>query len=147
MYPQRLGVLTERGLTMTLKRTTSPTKKLAQLKEKMSTLRQEEEKIRQSLSQELSQCLINAQALEIDFDTLIGGILEVVTQANSNKPSPEQSRKTEAWQKSGQKFRQYQSRLNRSKEAQKGEQQAPHPKKRNPHSASSQTFPQPEEAA
>ena len=110
---------------MTTRSTTSPTKKLVQLKEKMSILRQEEEKIRQILTQESSQCLINAQALEIDFDTLVGGMLEVVTQAqaNRNKTCPEQSRRTEVWQKSGQKFRQYQSRISRSKEGQKGEQQ------------------------
>ena len=107
----------------------------------MSVLRQEEEKIRQNLAQELSQCLINAQALEIDFDTLIGGMLEVITQAQAN------SNKIGVWQKSGQKFRQYQSRINRSKEAQKEEQQEQRQKRQNPHSIPSQTFPQPEEAA
>ncbi len=83
------------------------TTKLIQLKEKMATLRQEEEKICQTLAQDLAQCLINAQALEIDFDTLIGGILEVVNQAqaNGNNPTPEQSQKLEVWKKSGQKFR------------------------------------------
>src|SRR4051812_46935576 len=124
-------MLTERGLKMTTRPTTSPTKKLAQLKEKMSALRQEEEKICQNLAQELSQCLINAQALEIDFDVFVGGMLEVITQAQAN------SNKIGAWQKSGQKFRQYQSRINKSKEGQK----------RDPHSAPSQTVPQSEKVA
>ena len=78
----------------------------------MSALRQEEEKIRSNLSQGVSQFLVDAGALEIDFDILVGGVLDVIAEAKANLNSPnqseracpERSRKVERWQKAGQMF-------------------------------------------
>ncbi len=78
----------------------------------MSALRQEEEKIRNNLSQGVSQFLVDAGALEIDFDILVGGVLDVIAEAKANLNSPnqsekecsEQNRKVERWQKAGQMF-------------------------------------------
>lgn len=106
------GITHRRRQKMATNTTTKHTTKvfahrLAQLKEKMAALRQEEERICQSLAHDLAQCLIHAQALEMDFDTLIGGVLEVVNQAQANltKACPVQSQRLEAWKKSGEKFR------------------------------------------
>lgn len=95
---------------MTAKTINSPTKKLASLREKIAALQQEEAKICSDLSHELSQHLVNAQALDIDFNVLMGGLLDVISQSKTDAV------KVEMWQKSGQKFLQEQSRREQEKE-------------------------------
>lgn len=121
---------------MSTKRTTNSTKKLAQLKEKMKTLQQEEEEIYQNLSQELSQCLFDFRAFDIDFDTLIGGIFEVVTEAQLDP------KKARAWKKSGQSFRQLSRRRGQEKKQEEKSQ-----RDHNPQHPSSPDLPQPEKVA
>lgn len=100
---------------MPIQRTPNPSKKellhrLTNIREKLSSLRQEEDKINQKLSheyaQDLSKYLLDANAIEIDFNILLGGMLEIVSLAkgNSNRATPELSRRTEVWQKSGMMF-------------------------------------------
>lgn len=115
--PQIMRVFNQGSLSMAAKRSANPTQKdllhrLTNIREKLSSLRQEEDKISHKLShefaQELSKYLISANAIEIDFNVLLGGMLEVITQAHKDiqKSCPELSRRVEAWQKSGQMFRQ-----------------------------------------
>lgn len=102
--------------------------RLAQLREKMSELRQEEEKICHSLGQELSQCLIDAGALDVEFDVIVGGMVEVIAEAKAEaaavcpegendargqahlertqRTCPERSRRIEGWRKAGLTFQQ-----------------------------------------
>jgi len=107
--------VTRRSFTMPSKHTISPTKRLAQLKERMAVLQQEQERTCRNLAQELSECLITAGSLEVDFDTLIGGILDVIAEARTN------SSKAEGWKKSGGMFRQ-QWRQNRDQLSGSGNQ-------------------------
>jgi hypothetical protein len=76
--------------------------RLTSIRNKLSTLRQEEDKINQKLSHEYAQSLckylMDAKATEIDFNVLLGGMLEVIELAKAN------SNRREAWQKSGLKF-------------------------------------------
>ena len=95
---------------MTTRNTTSPTKRLTDIRQKMMALRQEESKIQHDLSGELSKILVDVQALEIDFDVLIGGILEVIAQSKIDTD------KTETWRESGQKFLKSRSRRGQEKE-------------------------------
>lgn len=92
---------------MPTQRTQNPSKKdllnrLTHIREKLSSLRQEEDKINQKLSHEyaqsLSKCLMDTNAIEIDFNVLLGGILEVISVAKAN------TNRREVWEKSGQKF-------------------------------------------
>ena len=103
---------------MTSKQTASPTSKmmayrLGQLRQKMATLQQEQDKIRQTLGQGLLQCLNDVEAFEGNFDALVGGILEVVTEIKNDdgkvcpERNPERSRRVEAWKKSGLMFQQH----------------------------------------
>lgn len=73
-------------------------------------LRQEESKIQHDLSGELSKILVDVQALEIDFDVLIGGVLEVISQSKTDAD------KSETWRESGQKFLKSRNRRGQEKE-------------------------------
>jgi hypothetical protein len=68
-----------------------------------------ESKIQHDLSGELSKILVDVQALEVDFDVLIGGVLEVIVQSKIDTD------KTETWRESGQKFLKSRSRREREK--------------------------------
>jgi len=114
---------------MTSKQTASPTSKmmayrLGQLRQKMATLQQEQNKIRQTLGQGLLQCLIDAEAFEGDFDALVGGILEVVTEIKNDdgkvgpERSSERSQRVEAWKKSGLMFQQHRNQKERERGSQ-----------------------------
>ncbi|MCE3230504.1 MAG: hypothetical protein K0R52_432 [Alphaproteobacteria bacterium] len=101
--------------------------RLTQVTEKMTALQREQDEICQDLSQnisrELTQCLVDAKALDIEFNILMGGILEVVSQAKAD------TSKAEAWRKSGQTFHERRNRIDRSKRAENGqfrELQKPH---------------------
>src|SRR4051794_17905537 len=110
---------------MISKQTANPTSKmmvyrLGQLRQKVATLQQEQDKIRQTLGQGLLQCLIDAEAFEGDFDALVGGILEVVTEIKNDdgKVYPERSRRVEAWKKSGLMFQQHRNQKERERGSQ-----------------------------
>ncbi len=62
--------------------------RLAQIKGKMATLQQEQDKIRQNFCQGLSQYLIEAEAFEVDFDILIGGVIEVIANLKAEVVKP-----------------------------------------------------------
>ena len=113
---------------MTSKQTTNPTSKmmayrLGQLRQKMATLRQEQDNIRQTLGQGLLQCLVDAEAFEVDFDALVGGILEAIVEIKNDdgKDYPERRRRVEAWKKSGSTFQYHRNQ----KERERGYQPAP----------------------
>jgi hypothetical protein len=99
---------------MVSKHAANPTNKmmayrLSQIKAKMAALQQEQGKIRHDWGQGLSQYLIEAEAFEVDFDTLVGGILEVIAEAKSN------TSRAEGWRKSGLIFQQNQNLKEREK--------------------------------
>lgn len=73
-------------------------KMLESLKEKRKEIQEKEDKIKAELLKDLSTYLIKAEALNVDFDILIGGILDVIEKANQGDAI------TEAWKTSGQKF-------------------------------------------
>ena len=74
-------------------------KQLEALKEKRKTLQEKEDKIKSELLARLSTCLVDANALEVDFDILMGGILDIIKKAQQG------DKITEAWKVSGEKFR------------------------------------------
>ena len=84
-------------------------KKLESLKEKKKTLQEKEDKIKSDIISELSTSLIDANALEVDYDILMGGILDVIEKAK------QRDKITEAWKLSGEKFRQSQKKRNTQK--------------------------------
>ncbi len=99
---------------MASKHAASPTNKmmayrLAQIKGKMATLQQEQDKIRQNFCQGLSQYLIEAEAFEVDFDILVGGIIEVIADAKAN------TNRAEGWKKSGLAFQHNRNRKERER--------------------------------
>ncbi|MBM3468952.1 MAG: hypothetical protein FJX71_05935 [Alphaproteobacteria bacterium] len=77
-----------------------------------------------------------SRALDIDFDTFIGGIFEVVTEAQLDP------KKAKAWKKSGQSFRQY-----RRRRKQKREREGKYQREQNPQHLSSPDVSQPEKVA
>ena len=79
---------------------TAHIKELEAIKEKKKTLQEKENKIKSEIMSELSTSLIDANALEVDYDVLIGGILDVIEKANRG------DKITEAWKLAGEKFRQ-----------------------------------------
>jgi hypothetical protein len=75
-------------------------KKLEALKEKGKDLQSKIERIKSDILADLSVCLVDANALDIDFDILIGGMLEVVEKTQQG------DKIAEVWKSSGEKFRQ-----------------------------------------
>jgi hypothetical protein len=92
-----------------LKMPTANIKKLEALKEQKKILQEKEDKIKSEIISELSTFLIDAQAIDINFDILMGGILDVIEKANQG------DKITEAWKLSGEKFRQGQKKRNTQK--------------------------------
>ena len=88
------------------------TKKLDSIKEKISALREEEQKIQDSIVEEFKKFLVTSRAIEIDFDVIVGGLLEVIQKSKSNDKS------VEVWKQSGVTFRKKMSR-NRPQSTQK----------------------------
>lgn len=84
-------------------------KQLGALKEKRRVLQEKEDKIKAEILTDLSTCLIDANALEVDFDILIGGILDVIKKAQQG------DKVTEAWKLSGEKFRQRKKKSSKSR--------------------------------
>lgn len=84
-------------------------KKLEALKEQKKTLQEKEDRIKSEIISELSTSLINANALEVDYDILMGGILGIIEKAEQG------DKITEAWKLSGEKFRQGQKKRNTQK--------------------------------
>lgn len=90
-----MGAFSE-GLNMP----TAHIKKLEALKQQKKTLQEKEDKIKSQIISDLSISLMNANALEIDVDILMGGILDVIEKAKQG------DKITEEWKLSGEKFRQ-----------------------------------------
>ena len=88
---------------------TAHIKKLAALKEQKKTLQEKEDKIKSEIIAELSTSLIDINALKVDYDILMGGILDIIEKADQG------DKITEAWKVSGEKFRQGQKKRNTQK--------------------------------
>jgi len=73
-------------------------KQLEAIKEKQKTLQEKEYKIKDKIIQDLSNYLIDANAIDVDIDVLMGGMLDIIEKAKSG------DKITEAWKLSGQKF-------------------------------------------
>ena len=74
--------------------------KMNSIEKKINLLNAEKTKIEQQLSLELFQVLKKTDAVHIDFDMLIGGLLFVIKSIQSN------SAENEVWQLAGKKFHQ-----------------------------------------
>lgn len=74
--------------------------KMNSIEKKINLLNAEKTKIEQQLSLELFQVLKKTDAVHIDFDMLIGGLLFVIKSIQSN------SAENEVWQQAGKKFHQ-----------------------------------------
>ena len=79
------------------------------IKTKQKALQEKEDKIKSEIISELSESLIDANALEVDFDVLMGGILNIIEKVKQG------DKITEAWKLSGEKFRQGQKKRNTQK--------------------------------
>lgn len=77
--------------------------KMQALERKINQLKTEQDKIEQVIANYFIEVLRINNAFYLDFNTLIGGLLEVIEVINSN------SERKEVWRNLGQKF--YQSRL------------------------------------
>ncbi|MGV8948898.1 MAG: hypothetical protein ACOH2E_06000 [Candidatus Paracaedibacter sp.] len=84
-------------------------KNLEAIRQQKKTLQEKENKIISEAIKELSTGLINAHALDINYDILMGGILEVIEKAKR------EDKITEAWKLSGEKFRKDQKKRNGKK--------------------------------
>lgn len=88
---------------------TAHIKKLEILKQQKKTLQEKEDKIKSEIIAELSTSLVDANALEVDYDILMGGILDIIEKENQG------DKITEAWKLSGEKFRQGQKKWSTQK--------------------------------
>ena len=88
---------------------TAHIKKLEVLKQQKKTLQEKEDKIKSEVMSELSTSLIDTNALEVDYDILMGGILDVIEKAKR------EDKITGAWKLAGEKFRQGQKKRNTQK--------------------------------
>ena len=88
---------------------TAHIKQLETIQGKRKALQEKEEKIKSEIVNDLSKSLIDANALDVDFDILIGGILDIIEKSKQN------DKITEAWKLSGEKFRQSQKKRNAQK--------------------------------
>lgn len=79
-------------------------KKLEALKEEKKALQEKEDKIKAEALTDLSTYLLDANALDIRFDILMGGMLYVIDKTNQG------DKITEEWKLSGQKFCQQQKK-------------------------------------
>lgn len=68
------------------------------LQEKINQLKIEQDKVEQLLVSHLVQVLKINNAFQLDFDALVGGLLEVIDVIKSN------TERKETWQNSGHKF-------------------------------------------
>jgi len=88
---------------------TAHIKQLEAIQGKRKALQEKEEKIKSIIRDDLSKSLIDLNALDVDFDILIGGILDIIEKSKQN------DKITEAWKLSGEKFRQGQKKKNSQK--------------------------------
>ena len=88
---------------------TAHIKELAAIREQQKTLQEKENKIISEAIAELSTSLIDAHALDINYDILIGGVLEVIEKTKQG------DKITEAWKVSGERFRKEQKKRNGKK--------------------------------
>lgn len=88
---------------------TTHIKQLEAIQEKRKALQEKENKIKSEILNDLSKSLIDVNALDVDFDILIGGILDIIEKSKQN------DKITEAWKLSGEKFRQGQKKRDAQK--------------------------------
>ena len=88
---------------------TTAYKRLKEIQEKRKSYQDKEEKIKSEIANDLSKSLIDVNAIDVDLDILIGGILDVIEKSKQN------DKITEAWKLSGEKFRQGQKKRNTQK--------------------------------
>jgi hypothetical protein len=88
---------------------TAHIKKLEAIREQKKTLQEEENKVISEAIKELSKSLIDANALDVENDMLMGGVLEVIEKIKLG------DKITEAWKISGEKFRKDQKKRNGKK--------------------------------
>jgi hypothetical protein len=88
---------------------TTAQKRLKEIQEKRKAFQKEEDKIKSDIANGLSKFLIDANAIDVDIDVLMGGILDVVEKSKQN------DKITEVWKLSGEKFRQGQKKRNTQK--------------------------------
>lgn len=76
-------------------------KKLESLKEKRKAIQDQEDEIRQQLTLDFANFLIDADAFDhVEFDIIVGGLLDILEKAKRG------DKNTEVWKLAGQKFRQ-----------------------------------------
>lgn len=73
-------------------------RQLEAIKAKQKTLQEKEDKIKSQIIEDLSTYLIDANAIDVDIDVLMGGMLDVIEKTKAG------DKITEAWKLSGQKF-------------------------------------------
>ena len=73
--------------------------KIKGIQQKIEDLKAEQLKIEQVVSLEILNALKKQDAFGLDFDALIGGLLDVIEQVKLNNSN------TEGWRQAGQKFR------------------------------------------
>ena len=88
---------------------TTAHKRLKEIQEKRKAFQEEEDKIKSEIANNLSKSLIDTNAIDVDSDILIGGILDIIEKSKQN------DKITEAWKLSGEKFRQSQKKRNTQK--------------------------------
>lgn len=88
---------------------TTAHKRLKEIQEKRKSFQEEEDKIKSQIANDLSKSLIDTNAIDVDSDILIGGILDIIDK------SKQKDKITEAWKLSGEKFRQSQKKRNTQK--------------------------------
>lgn len=78
--------------------TTKTLKKLDDLNQKIEALKSEKEKIQKELETDLVSVLKHTNAFQVDFHTLVGGLLHCLDKAKTNQQLAKE------WQEAGQKF-------------------------------------------
>lgn len=72
--------------------------KIDELNQKIIKLKEEKEKIQQEIFQDFEQILTETNAFQIDFHTLVGGLLHIIESSKLNTTMAKE------WQITGQKF-------------------------------------------
>jgi len=68
------------------------------LQKKKADIEKKEQEIKVQIFSEIQKCMEATNALDIDFDIIIGGIMDVLQTARSD------AQKAEVWKQAGQKF-------------------------------------------
>lgn len=88
----------------------NPTQKLETIQKEILSLRNKEREIETTLVAEMVTLLKNANAFYLNFDVILGGLLEVIHKAQNN------SLEQENWRQTGEMFRKRFKKSSRTKE-------------------------------